>query len=274
MGAEMMEAIGRRLKLSSKTIADCTAVARYHMDVYSIQKPSKLRRLALKLRGFEEIVMKLYMADHPNNAPITLPVIPQFPSGEYIMNLCGMEKGGRMVGRLMAYIEDYWVNMGTIPSDKLLLSMRDKYAKQIMIIMRGIPGSGKSTMAKKIADQRGALISSADNFFFIDGKYTFRPDRIGDAHRYCQSNLTRDLRLGKDVIVDNTNTQLFDMEWYINLAKHSDIPVYKCEIPFDRTKPEYYAARNIHGVPVEKIQRMMDRWQSIDLPEYGEQLPW
>lgn len=40
--------------------------------------------------------------------------------------------------------------------------------KNTLILMRGLPGSGKSTKAKKLADNIG-IIFSTDDFFMIKG---------------------------------------------------------------------------------------------------------
>ena len=47
--------------------------------------------------------------------------------------------------------------------------------------MRGIPGSGKSTTAKKIAGETGK-IHSTDNYFMVDGEYRFDPKKLKENH--------------------------------------------------------------------------------------------
>lgn len=44
--------------------------------------------------------------------------------------------------------------------------------------MRGLPGSGKSTKAKKIAGELG-VIYSTDDFFMVNGQYVFDGKMIG-----------------------------------------------------------------------------------------------
>ena len=44
--------------------------------------------------------------------------------------------------------------------------------------MRGLPGSGKSTKARKIAGQFG-VVYSTDDFFMVNGEYKFDPKMIG-----------------------------------------------------------------------------------------------
>jgi len=51
-----------------------------------------------------------------------------------------------------------------------------------LIIMRGLPGSGKSTKAKLFAGEKG-LIYSTDDFFIIDGKYIYDPTKIVEYHQ-------------------------------------------------------------------------------------------
>ena len=54
-----------------------------------------------------------------------------------------------------------------------------------VIIMRGLPGSGKSTEAKSYILTHGAVVVSADDFFMVAGKYRYNPAKIGDAHVAC-----------------------------------------------------------------------------------------
>jgi adenylate kinase family enzyme len=57
----------------------------------------------------------------------------------------------------------------------------EKTVKKELVLMRGLPGSGKSTKARKIAGEVG-VIYSTDDFFMIDGKYIYNPKLIGDYH--------------------------------------------------------------------------------------------
>lgn len=44
--------------------------------------------------------------------------------------------------------------------------------------MRGLPGSGKSTKAKKIAGSQG-VVYSTDDFFMVKGQYVYDGSKIG-----------------------------------------------------------------------------------------------
>ena len=47
--------------------------------------------------------------------------------------------------------------------------------------MRGLPGSGKSTKAKKIAGHFG-IVYSTDDFYMVNGEYKYDPKMIGEYH--------------------------------------------------------------------------------------------
>ena len=129
-----------------------------------------------------------------------------------------------------------------------------------VIIMRGISGSGKSTYTR--FHLPGAHVCSADQFF-IDpqGVYQFDARKLGEAHRWCYRNfLTALVNEWDPIVVDNTNTQLFEFYGYVQLAWAYD---YKVEVIRMDTPVEVAAARNLHGVPPAGVKAMQDRFQSI-----------
>lgn len=97
-----------------------------------------------------------------------------------------------------------------------------------VIVMRGLPGSGKSTFATQMvaaADVMGfrAVICSADRFFIgADGVYRFRREGLADAHAFCRDQFDNimaiddrdDERYVDIIIVDNTSIRLFEYEHY------------------------------------------------------------
>lgn len=123
--------------------------------------------------------------------------------------------------------------------------------KPKMIIMRGLPGSGKTTIAK---DLGADVICSADDYFTdSDGVYSFSPQRLKDAHENCQSRVKDALAQNLFVVVDNTHTRRWEMQPYIDMAKE-----YGIEPEIIIAKGEY---QNIHGVPPEAIATMRERWE-------------
>ena len=63
-----------------------------------------------------------------------------------------------------------------------------------MLILRGLPGSGKSTLCKKIAksfrtEERETVVCSGDDFFTDPktGKYKFDGSKLIEAHNSAKS---------------------------------------------------------------------------------------
>ncbi len=136
------------------------------------------------------------------------------------------------------------------------------------IIMRGTSGSGKSYKAKQLAGENG-VICSADDFFIErgEGEYAFDPSLLGNAHRQCQDRTTDALKKGlSPVIVDNTNTRLWEMKQLKPIIRLAQSLGYSVRI--EEPETDWWKARDIdemvnknsHGVPREAIERMVNRY--------------
>lgn len=136
-----------------------------------------------------------------------------------------------------------------------------------LILMRGVSGSGKSTLAEKIcAEQDFAVIVSTDDFFMVDGEYRFDPKRLGEFHA-ANVNRTEDAMVEKCpcIIVDNTNTQAWEMKPYVELAVTHGYTVKIVEpepVSFEELM-ERQAQRSDQNkaLPAEVVQRMLNRFE-------------
>lgn len=139
-------------------------------------------------------------------------------------------------------------------------------------IMRGVSGSGKSTRAKELLKEffetnpdGQALICSADDFFMnhATGNYEFNSKLLSQAHAWCRGKFTACLELGLDlVILDNTNTQYWEFQPYVELAKEFGYKVNLNRVgKLDDSSLKTYANRNKHGVPLEVIQKQAKRFE-------------
>lgn len=120
-------------------------------------------------------------------------------------------------------------------------------------ILSGLPGSGKSTWARR----QGAIVVSADHFFTgTDGVYRFDPALIGAAHGACLRNFA-DLVVASGVdhvIVDNTNLSAVEIAPYYALAQ-----AYGREVKVLRVRCDAWTAfeRNTHGVSEDTFRKMI-----------------
>lgn len=125
-----------------------------------------------------------------------------------------------------------------------------------LILVRGIPGAGKSTFAKSI----GGIHIEADMYFEVDGVYQFDPTKLKQAHYYCQSQCKAWMNTdGKQVNVDrivvsNTFTQEWEMQPYYDMAEEFGYIVFSIIVE------NRHGGANTHGVPDEKLEQMRDRF--------------
>ena len=136
----------------------------------------------------------------------------------------------------------------------------------MIYIMRGVQGSGKSTWVSKLPESFVRL--SADNYYMNNGKYEFDPSKIGTAHNWCLDLFLRAVR-DFDVVVDNTNIEIWEFAPYYRVAEAVGRPVQIVEMVCD---PEIAAARNIHGVSRRVVIKKHKRLMKIELPNWWNRI--
>ena len=129
-----------------------------------------------------------------------------------------------------------------------------------LYIVRGLPGSGKSTFAKSIA--KPYQVFEADQYFMKNGKYKFNPTKLKEAHNDCKNRVARRMRENlfnslffNNIVVSNTFTQDWEMKFYRNIAKRYGYKVHTIVVE------NRHEGVNIHGVPEDKLQVMEDRFE-------------
>ena len=135
--------------------------------------------------------------------------------------------------------------------------------EKVMVLLRGVSGSGKSTVAKEI----GGEVFSTDDYFMKDGEYQFNPKELTKAHAWNRNRVKEALENGvSPVVVDNTNTQKWEMREYVKMAQEYgyDVQIREPSTPWKRDVDEL-TERNNHRVPKEAIEKMLNRWE--ELPE-------
>ena len=120
-----------------------------------------------------------------------------------------------------------------------------------LILLRGLPGAGKSTFATLLG---GAHIE-ADMFFIQDGEYKFDAPKLKEAHEWCRARTEDTMKHGYNIVVSNTFTMEWEMAPYFELAEKYGYQT-SCLIVENRHNGE-----NVHGCPVDKIKQMEDRFE-------------
>lgn len=129
-----------------------------------------------------------------------------------------------------------------------------------LILLRGLPGSGKTTLAKvilQLPSNTEPEVLSADDFFENkDGEYIFDASKLKEAHNYCQFRCSERMRQQKaKIVVANTFTQEWEMDEYFKMAERYNYRVHTVIVE------NRHGNQNIHGVPEDKLQQMKDRFQ-------------
>lgn len=95
-------------------------------------------------------------------------------------------------------------------------------AYPVLIMMSGLPGSGKSYLSHRLAQQLPAVVIESDRVrkaLFPQATYSAQESAI--VHRTCQGVMRRLLNKGVRVIFDATNLVEFQREILYNLAERS-----------------------------------------------------
>jgi predicted kinase len=129
-----------------------------------------------------------------------------------------------------------------------------------LYIVRGIPGSGKSTFAKSICKPWQHV--ETDMFFMKNGEYKFDASKLKVAHQWCKNKVQAMMRptpwnllFNRTIVVSNTFTQEWEMKTFLVLARRFRYKVYTVIVE------NRHGGKNLHGVPEDKLQIMKDRFE-------------
>jgi adenylate kinase family enzyme len=131
----------------------------------------------------------------------------------------------------------------------------------ILFLVRGLPGSGKTTFATHIWNEYA--ICEADKFFYDkEGNYNFDGSKIKEAHAWCKNEVEtrmKDHQINQqyypEIAVSNTFTQEWEMKDYYELAEKYGYKVVSLIIE------NRHGGKNVHGVPDDKLEIMRNRFE-------------
>ncbi|XP_078432188.1 P-loop containing nucleoside triphosphate hydrolases superfamily protein isoform X2 [Wolffia australiana] len=168
---------------------------------------------------------------------------------------------------------------------------RTSRPEHIVLILRGLPGSGKSYLAKALRDLEVENGGSAPRIHCIDDYFMAEVETAGENDvsmpgsvkgkkqamtklEYCyepemeeayRSSMLKAFKKTVDdktfsfAIVDDRNLRVADFAQFWAIGKRSGYEVYLVEAPYK--DPAGCAARNIHGFTLEDVKRMSERWE-------------
>lgn len=120
-----------------------------------------------------------------------------------------------------------------------------------LVLIRGMPGTGKTTRAMGYLNE-GYKHFEADHFFMVDGRYCFDGERLPEAHASCLEQTKEALEAGELVCVANVFATVEDIKPYTELGV--DYQVVEAT----------YRGQSIHKLPAAVMHAMQASWVPTD----------
>ena len=137
-----------------------------------------------------------------------------------------------------------------------------------LFLLRGLPGSGKTTIARSLTTGGFPDGYYEADRFFVDpktGEYKFDASKLPLAHDTCVHRVKEHMySLTEDrpdpvqdvyIVVSNTFTQEWEMKPYFELAERYGFIVHTLIVE------NRHGGVNSHGVPQSKVREMQDRFE-------------
>lgn len=124
-----------------------------------------------------------------------------------------------------------------------------------LYLIRGLPGSGKSTFAETLADGLHAQHFEHDAYLYTDGKYLWTESRMAYAYRACLRDTRKAMEAGLTTVVSNVFPTRKSLKRYEKLAEEFGYRVTYIVVENRR------GGVNIHDVPQEALDGMRSSFQ-------------
>lgn len=123
-----------------------------------------------------------------------------------------------------------------------------------LIILRGVSGSGKSTVAL-LFDTKA--ICCADDYHVKNGEYKWDVNNLKKAHEWCQRKCVKHMKRNTSkIVIANTNTKESEMKPYLEYAEKYGYRVFTLIVE------NRHGNKNVHNVPESIVNKMSDNLKS------------
>jgi predicted kinase len=132
--------------------------------------------------------------------------------------------------------------------------------KPSIILLRGLPGSGKTTLSKVLNEEGKWPVFSVDDYFTDKNTEVYKFDHKSNhlAYESCLHNTELAMKQGiSKIFIDNTLTLEWEIEPYFKLATK-----YQYKI-FVITVENRHQGQNRHQVTHEQIQKMAQKYKVV-----------
>lgn len=126
-----------------------------------------------------------------------------------------------------------------------------------LILLRGLPGAGKTTLANLLSEKKWPVFSVDDYFTNPQTKeYTFEFEKNHLAYAACQNQTENAMKQGLEkIFVANTFTMDWELAPYFALSLRYNYKV------FVATVENYHQQANLHNVSEEQLQKMAAKYK-------------
>lgn len=140
-----------------------------------------------------------------------------------------------------------------------ILKNNETSYKGDLILLRGIPGSGKTTLGEVILRTPNNQLKplSADDYFIDEhGNYNFDATKLKEAHNDCQQRCSHLMQNDvMKIVISNTFTQEWEMQPYYQMAERYNYRIHSVIVE------NRHEGINEHNVPEEKLLQMKNRFE-------------
>ncbi|XP_061106507.1 NEDD4-binding protein 2-like 1 [Conger conger] len=133
-----------------------------------------------------------------------------------------------------------------------------------LFILRGLPGSKKSQLAREINALYGhtGVILSTDDFFIKNRKYNFDYSQLAEAHAWNQDRAWDAIDDNENpIIIDNTNMRFRDMRRYVEMGCNEYYITFKTTPDTFWCSVEELHKRANCGIPISVMYRMKENYR-------------